>query len=133
MTVVKTCCSDVGTVVFVHKEPVGDYGRQVCLSFRAKIPNSPRTEFYAFYAHLSAVDVDVDQPVSPDTPLGRTGISGNAINMKEGEKHLHFEIRTVAQPKVGDTWPADRLDPATVFGSPPYQYAVYRRPEGLRR
>jgi murein DD-endopeptidase MepM/ murein hydrolase activator NlpD len=86
----------------------GDYGLQVILAFA----HSGGTKF-AHYAHLATVSVTPGQDVTEGTQIGTTGASGNAANLPVAERHLHFEIRTVAHPGVGL---AGRDDPGNVLG-----------------
>lgn len=55
--------------------------------------------YYSFYAHLSFVNVQVGDSVQLGTVLGKSGTTGNAYNLADGEEHLHFEYRI--NPKHG--------------------------------
>jgi len=65
---------------------------------------------FAFYAHLSLVNVQVGYKVKADDWIGSAGSTGNAKGMDTIEKggHLHFEIRTKQVCGLGT---ANRLDP----------------------
>ena len=82
-----------GTVSLVQTHP--DYG--LCVLVTHKRPNKV---YYSFYAHLSTVSISYGQMVHKGTQLGKSGVSGNAYNLKGKEQHLHFEYRT--SPKHGD-------------------------------
>jgi peptidoglycan LD-endopeptidase LytH len=79
---------------------------------------------YAFYSHLSQVMVSEGQPVAVGTPLGRVGVTGNAVHVERRDSlsllalprkqdHLHFEIRSVAHPGAGLH---GRIDPTQIYG-----------------
>lgn len=82
-----------GTVSLVQRHP--DFG--LCVLVTHKRPNKI---YYSFYAHLSSVSVAHGQRVQQGTQLGKSGVTGNAYNLKGKEQHLHFEYRT--SPKHGD-------------------------------
>lgn len=65
---------------------------------------------FAFYAHLSLVNVQVGYKVKAGDWIGSTGSTGNAKGMDTIAKggHLHFEIRTKQVCGLGT---ANRLDP----------------------
>ena len=50
-----------------------------------------------------------------------TGDSGNAQGMPVADQHLHFEIRTAAEPRSGLQ---DRVSPLVIFGSCPLNLGV---------
>ena len=91
------------------------YGRIIILSFRyASYPNG----LYALYAHLSQTSVKEGQPVQEGDILGYTGTDGNAYGTPP---HLHFEIRTIAEPPISDPEnPASvllyRISPGEILG-----------------
>jgi murein DD-endopeptidase MepM/ murein hydrolase activator NlpD len=91
----------------------GDYGTQLCISFVDPMGVSGDGLLYAFYAHLSQVYVTNKSTVSEGDLIALTGKSGNAINFKGEDLHLHFEIRTAASLGRGLV---GRLDPARVLG-----------------
>lgn len=103
-----------GKVIFVRNR--GDYGMQLChsLTFNGKT-------YYAFYAHLASVIVSTGDLVEPDTYLGTNGKSGNAKNLAAKELHLHFEVRTIAEPGLGL---GGRVSPFTIFGKCPLHNAI---------
>lgn len=74
---------------------VGDYGNLVALAFTFE-----GEDVYAAYAHLSAVEVTMNQQVAKGERIGLTGDSGNARGMTGRELHLHFEIRDQLRPGV---------------------------------
>lgn len=106
-----------GKVEFAEATDVGDYGKQICISFQDPISEEPRT-LYAFYGHLSRVDRSAGNngKIEEGDVLGLTGTSGNARGMTGGNQHLHFELRTVLRPGLGL---AGRLDPSYLFGQTP--------------
>lgn len=98
-----------GTVEFVRDR--GDYGLQLCIEF--KLGNK---SYWAFYAHLEKVYVAEDDVVQRNSLICKTGESGNAEGMPVADQHLHFEIRTKAEPSLGLQ---DRVSPFVVFGKCP--------------
>ncbi len=85
------------------------YGETATLKF---VHN--RHTYYAFYAHLSIVLVS-NMSVTEGTVIGKTGMTGNARTIPFSEAHLHFEIRTVAQPP-SHSGTHGRIDPGQVLG-----------------
>ncbi len=79
-----------GEVAYVVDPSFGDYGKQIVI----KIDNS---DYYAFYAHLSQIDVKEGETVKKGDTIGKTGITGNAKSFKGLDQHLHFECRTSAK------------------------------------
>jgi len=65
---------------------------------------------FAFYSHLSRIDVKVGQSVKAGKQIALSGDTGNAKGMTTVERggHLHFEIRTQRIAGVGLQ---NRLDP----------------------
>lgn len=55
--------------------------------------------YYSFYAHLSSKCVKAGQAVRLGTVIGKSGISGNAGNLRGEDEHVHLEYRIV--PKSG--------------------------------
>lgn len=98
-----------GKVAFVRDH--GDYGLQLCIAF--SFETKP---YWAFYAHLEKVFVEAGQPVERNALVCKTGDSGNAEGMATADQHLHFEIRTALQPRLGLQ---DRVSPLLVFGQCP--------------
>lgn len=82
-----------GTVSLVQTHP--DFGLCVLVTHKR-----PKKIYYSFYAHLSSVSVAYGQKVQKGTQLGKSGVTGNAYNLKGKEQHLHFEYRT--SPKHSD-------------------------------
>ena len=77
-----------GTIVAVETQ--GDYGKIITLEFTQE----DGSKAYAFYAHLSAQNVQVGQTVKEGDEIGLTGNTGNAKTMTGDDEHLHFEYRT---------------------------------------
>jgi len=102
-----------GKVAVVTNDHV-DWGNIVVIEFEdVKINN---TKIYAAYAHLDSMKVNKGDEVKIGQEIGETGVTGNASGMTGDDQHLHFEIRTVAQPGTGL---AGRLDPKDLYGEPP--------------
>lgn len=77
-----------GTVVQIvegHK----DYGTSVTIEHTDEDGNT----VYSFYAHLSEVDVNVNETMVEGQVVAKSGTSGNAENMTGKDQHLHFELR----------------------------------------
>ena len=74
-----------------------DYGKQIVLA----ITNSDGVVSYAFYAHLSEIDVEKGDILCEGDVIGKTGNTGNASSMKGDDQHLHFELRTTPSPGLG--------------------------------
>lgn len=64
-----------------------------------------KNTYYSFYAHLSSKCVKANQVVRLGTVIGKSGISGNASNLKGEDEHVHLEYRIV--PKSGRGYQAD--------------------------
>lgn len=103
-----------GTVQFVRDR--GDYGMQLCVAFQLD-----NRKLWAFYAHLFKIYVREGDSVKYNDLICLTGESGNAEGMPVADQHLHFEIRTVAEPRGGLL---DRISPYQVFGHCPLNVAV---------
>ena len=103
-----------GTVQFVRDR--GDYGLQLCIAF-----SLAGKAYWVFYAHLEKVFVGEGDAVARNDLVCKTGESGNAQGMPVADQHLHFEIRTAAEPRSGLQ---DRLSPLVVFGSCPLNLGV---------
>lgn len=104
------------------------YGENVTLQFDEPFGRAK----YAFYAHLSQILVQKDQRVSAGDPIGRVGVTGNAVHVSRGdsvsllalpkkEDHLHFELRTAADVRGGLL---GRLDPKSIYGVCPLGHSV---------
>lgn len=101
---------------------IGDYGRQIILRFRFDRDGDGKADvLFALYAHLSRIDVVAGQKVAKHQQLGLTGSTGNAASMKPVDQHLHFELRSEAQPGRGLY---GRYTPLEVFGHCPLHRAV---------
>lgn len=74
-----------------------DYGLTITLSFEDENGKIG----YAFYAHLSEIDVQVGDKVKEGDLIGKTGNTGNAKDMKGEDQHLHFEYRLQKNPGLG--------------------------------
>ncbi len=83
-----------GTVHSVDCTDDSDYGISVTLSYQ----NEDGDTRYAFYAHMSDVDVAVGTEINEGDVIGKTGVSGNASS---NSPHLHFEVRTEPSPGLG--------------------------------
>lgn len=111
-----------GTVALVRN--VGAYGAQVALRFEHDFDGDGHVDtLFAFYAHLSRIDVVNGQHVCKGEQLGLTGDSGNARGMPVSQQHLHFEIRTKALAGRGL---GNRYSPLAVFGVYPLRDPAYR-------
>ena len=102
----------------------GDYGRQVVLRFAHDFDGDGKADtLFAFYAHLSRIDVKPGQRVAKGDVIGLTGNTGNASSMRGADQHLHFELRS--RP-----WPGRGLDgrysPLEIFGHCPLDHSVAR-------
>jgi murein DD-endopeptidase MepM/ murein hydrolase activator NlpD len=84
-----------------------DLGRHVVLEFFY----GSRT-LYAAYAHLCHINVSLNQTVREGDVLGLSGTNGNAHGQPP---HLHFEIRTIADPP-GYSGVNYRLPPGSILG-----------------
>jgi murein DD-endopeptidase MepM/ murein hydrolase activator NlpD len=96
---------------------LGDLGKIIQLEFQHR----GRT-LYAAYCHLSFTLVSEDERVKRGARIGYTGNSGNAKTMTGEDQHLHFEIRTVDNPRSGL---ATRLDPARLYGRAPIGWIYF--------
>ena len=98
-----------GRVEFVHSG--GDYGNRICIRFE----HSGKV-YYSFYAHMHHIYKTVGANLDLNDEIGSTGKSGNAMSLPVSEDHLHFEIRTIANPGIGLT---GRVSPIVIFGTCP--------------
>ena len=100
-----------GKVALVRS--TGAYGQQVAVKFRHDYGDDGREDvLYAFYAHLSRVDVKLGQAVAKGQQIGLTGNSGNARSMRGEDQHLHFELRTALMPGRGL---GGRISPYSIY------------------
>lgn len=90
-----------GIVVDVYNAPnsTSSYGTSVVVAHYRPAPtpeNPDATEiaFYSFYAHLSSVNVEIDDAIGAGDIIGKSGKSGNAHNVASHRTHLHFEVGT---------------------------------------
>ena len=82
-----------GVVSLIQNHP--DYGLCVLITHKR-----PKATYYSFYAHLSSISVKYGEKVKKGSILGKSGVTGNAYNLRGQEEHLHFEYRT--SPKHGE-------------------------------
>lgn len=102
----------------------GDYGLQLVLAFDFDLDgDGMRDRLYAAYCHLSRVDVALGAQVRRGQQIGLTGSSGNARGLPPADQHLHFELRTTAQPGRGL---AGRLSPLALFRTCPLAAPIAR-------
>jgi murein DD-endopeptidase MepM/ murein hydrolase activator NlpD len=108
-------------VVRIHSRdadrPRRPFGNCVLLQFYS--PTPPHC-FWALYGHLSVIWLDRLGVVKEGTPLGLTGMTGNARHLPPSQAHLHFEI-LISRPT--DSYFAQRIgtlqgtiDPGRVMG-----------------
>lgn len=85
---------------------------------------------YAAYCHLGGTAVRKGSRVGLGDVIGYTGNTGNAESMRGDDQHLHFEFRTAIVLGKGLD---GRIDPATVYGSPPigWEYFEAYRQKGV--
>jgi peptidoglycan LD-endopeptidase LytH len=125
-----TCYAVADGVIADTKTTATDegYGENVSLQLDTPVGSAR----YAFYAHLSQIFVQKGQRVEAGDPIGRVGVTGNAVHLKPGddmsllalpgkEDHLHFEFRTILHPGVGLQ---GRLDPKDIYGKCPLTSSV---------
>lgn len=120
----------VGTTIFAVKDAVvfkvihdlkGDYGNQIIL----KITDKNGVITYAFYAHLSCMDVNEGDKVVEYQPIGQTGMTGNAKNLNKNQAHLHFELRNTG--KALGKGLEGRMDPNIVLDTKFYSSDIRKR------
>lgn len=99
-----------GTVVAVNTDADG-WGKYIVVKFETEAGEV----LYAMYAHLSEVDVKVNEKVTEGEIIGETGTSGNAAGMTGEDEHLHFEIWTHFYPDSSKDKLNDRMDPQEVL------------------
>ncbi|KYQ83521.1 peptidase M23 [Acinetobacter sp. NRRL B-65365] len=103
-----------GGVIVFAKDSGGAYGKVIVLRVdindlaekQKKYAQSKLTKnqyVYFFYAHLSDINVDKDDPVDTGEEIGKTGSTGNANKMTaiSNGAHLHFEARSAPLLGVG--------------------------------
>ena len=91
------------SIVEGHKS----YGTSITI----KHTDSQNNTVYSFYAHLSEVNVSVDESVTEGQVIAKSGITGNASDLKGQDQHLHFELRSRPENIKGL---AGKLDPNTI-------------------
>ena len=91
------------SIVEGHKS----YGTSITI----KHTDSQNNTVYSFYAHLSEVNVSVDESVTEGQVIAKSGITGNASDLKGQDQHLHFELRSLPENIKGLT---GKLDPNTI-------------------
>jgi murein DD-endopeptidase MepM/ murein hydrolase activator NlpD len=75
--------SESGTIT--HAGPKGSYGNLVIIDHGGG--------YETYYAHLSSIDVRVDEEVMQNRVIGKVGKTGRATG-----PHLHFELRLNGSP-----------------------------------
>ena len=102
----------------------GAYGQQIVLRFEHDFDGDGDTDtLFAFYAHLSRIDVVAGQTVKRGQQIGLTGNSGNARSMKGTDQHLHFELRSRPLPGRGLD---GRYSPLALFKVCPLGTPIYK-------
>lgn len=81
------------------------------------------TGYYAAYAHLSKINVVLNDTVKLGQLIGLTGNTGNASYMTGPNEHLHFEIREDVITGIGLV---KRISPMQVFGVCPLKIPQFR-------
>lgn len=115
-------CYAVSDGVVHTVREVGAYGKQVIIEFHFDYDSDGQKDvLYAFYAHLSRIDVVAGQTVAKGEQIGLTGNTGNARSMRGQDQHLHFELRDKPLPGRGL---AHRYSPMHIFGQCPLHEAV---------
>ena len=111
-----TSCRAIANGRVALVSSLGDYGKLVAISFAFE-----GDTLFAVYAHLKSIDVAMGDAVTKGQIIGQTGDTGNAKGMTGADLHLHFEIRTIAQPGRGL---AGRMSPLHIFRQVPLDQAV---------
>ena len=96
-----------GVVVATVLDEEGDYGRTLTIEHT----DSQNNTVYSFYAHLDKVNVNVGESVTEGQVVAKSGITGNASNLKGQDQHLHFELRSRPENIKGLS---SKLDPNIV-------------------
>ena len=99
-----------GTVT--HVGEVSGYGESIGISGRLEDKSGNEHSVIVFYAHLSSIDVLLNQKVKAGDKIGETGITGASfLQSYPDEHHLHLEIIT-------NWWPSgfgERMSPDNFF------------------
>ena len=97
-----------GTIVTTSTE-FGGHGFVVIIQLDCSTKPTLHRKF-AFYSHLSRIDVKVGQKVKAGHQIGLSGDTGNAKGMTTIDRggHLHFEIRT---KRIAGKGLQNRIDP----------------------
>ena len=74
-----------------------DYGQSVTIEHTIDNGN----KVYSFYAHLSEVNVNVNDVVSEGQIIAKSGDTGNAGSPNVEDQHLHFELRSQSGNAIG--------------------------------
>jgi peptidoglycan LD-endopeptidase LytH len=82
------------------------------------------TGYYAAYAHMSRIDLNVGDTVELGQLVGLTGNTGNASTMVGENQHLHLEIRDKPLTGLGLE---GRISPLKVFKTCPLHTPEFRR------
>lgn len=115
-----TPCYAIAGGIITHVGIHPQFGTNILLQFsksEQQIYESTPDTLFAFYAHLSASLVQVNQVVKGGDQIALTGHTGNA---SATAPHLHFEIRRVSTPSPGFGL-IGREDPGSVLG---YHYLM---------
>jgi murein DD-endopeptidase MepM/ murein hydrolase activator NlpD len=86
-------------------------GHGMIIMLQMNCPDKPQLHNrFAFYSHLSKINVKIGQEVKAGAIIGLSGDTGNAKGMDTVARggHLHFEVRTERTPGLGLT---GRIDP----------------------
>ena len=108
---------EVASVLKNQDKSKESYGNYIALQLRSQEANTVAKAFgvkyiYAFYAHLSAIQVKEGDSVWLGQKIGNTGNTGNACNTPP---HLHFEMRTKLRWEKGHPL-QHTIDPGYLLG-----------------
>jgi len=106
-----TPCFAIANGVIRWAGHIKKYGTTIVLEFEYQ-----GSTLYATYAHLSAIYVRKDAPVTQGDMIGLTGRTGNASTLPLSEAHLHFAIHTMELPQIGLT---GYVNPMRLYGFMP--------------
>lgn len=120
-----TACYAVGDGVVESVHYSASYGNIIDISLNERFRGMP---IYARYAHLSMSLANLYKgiQIKKGQPIGFTGNTGNAANLKPIDRHLHFEFLKFAQGlHLGKNGLLDRFDPSEIYGVTPLGQTVY--------
>jgi murein DD-endopeptidase MepM/ murein hydrolase activator NlpD len=103
------CYAVENSTVVTTSTEFGGHGFIVILQLNC--PENPKLHgLFAFYSHLSRIDVKVGLTIKAGGQIGLSGDTGNAKGMDSIDKggHLHFEIRT---QRIAGLGLQNRIDP----------------------